>query len=59
MYTGTLIKDLMAMVERAEQGRDEQRMTRRNCSGFLTMQVPVAQGIRLSWGRHKWQQQRQ
>jgi len=42
MYTGTLIRDLMVTVERAEMRADEQRLAEeRELQEIFAMQIPV------------------
>ena len=50
MYTGTLITDLMATVERAEQSV-QQIGVERELHEIFSMQIPVAQGERILMGR--------
>ena len=49
MYTGTLINDLISMVDRAEQRADDKRMAE-ELHEIFTMQVPVAQGDQAFMG---------
>jgi hypothetical protein len=49
MYTGTLINDLISMVDRAELRADEKRMAE-ELHEIFTMQVPVAQGDQAFMG---------
>ncbi len=51
MYTGTLINDLMAAVERAELKAERQRIAEeRELHEMFAMQVPVAPGDDLYMG---------
>jgi hypothetical protein len=44
MYTGTLIRDLMATVERAKLRADEQRVAEeRELQEIFAMQIPVVE----------------
>ena len=57
MYTGTLIRDLMAMVERAEQRvASGSSPTKWNCGGCSSCRVRGCRANRFSRERHKWQQ---
>jgi hypothetical protein len=49
MYTGTLISDLMAMVNRAEQRFEQQRITE-ELHEIFTMQIPEAHGQQAYMG---------
>ena len=51
MYTGTLIRDLMETVERAEQ-REEQRRTeeREELRSIFAMQIPILEGDHIFMG---------
>jgi hypothetical protein len=49
MYTGTLISDLMAMVDRAEQKAEQQQMAE-ELHAIFTMQIPVADGEQAFMG---------
>lgn len=49
MYTGTLISDLMATVEQAEQ-RAEQVAMERELHSIFTMQIPLAQNEKVYMG---------
>ena len=51
MYTGTLIRDLMATVERAEQKSEQQRIAcERELREIFAMQIPVALGDQVFMG---------
>jgi len=51
MYTGTLISDLMATVERAQQRVEQQRMAeQRELHEIYSMQIPVLQSDRVFMG---------
>ena len=44
MYTGTLIRDLMAMVERAEKGAQQKRIVdERELQRMFALQIPQMQ----------------
>jgi len=49
MYTGTLINDLMATVERVGAQAEQQRMDE-ELHEIFTMQIPVAEGDRAYMG---------
>jgi len=49
MYTGTLISDLMATVERVEQ-KAEQRRIAEELHEIFTMQIPITEGSRVLMG---------
>jgi len=49
MYTGTLIRDLMQAVQRAEQ-RAQQNAFDRELHEIFAMQIPVADGNQLLMG---------
>jgi hypothetical protein len=49
MYTGTLISELMAIVDRAEQNVEQRRITE-ELHEIFTMQIPVTQGERAYMG---------
>jgi hypothetical protein len=49
MYTGTLIDDLMAAVERVERKTEECRMDR-ELHEIYTMQIPMADGDQIYMG---------
>jgi len=51
MYTGTVIRDLMAAVERAEL-RAEQREAQRRIQEELELQVILAMQIPITEGNH-------
>jgi len=51
MYTGTLIRDLMATVERAEFRAEQQRLTEeRELRAIFAMQIPVAEAGEIFQG---------
>ncbi len=51
MYTGTLIKELMATVERAEQQAEQQRTAdERELHAIFAMQILSVQGDQLLMG---------
>ena len=51
MYTGTLINDLMATVERAEQKAEQQRVAyERELHAIFAMQIPLSQGDQVLMG---------
>jgi hypothetical protein len=51
MYTGTLIKDLMAVVERAEQKIELQRIAEeQELRAIYSMQIPLADHDRVFMG---------
>ena len=50
MYTGTLITDLLATVERAEQSV-QQSAVERELHEIFSMQIPVTQGERVLMGQ--------
>lgn len=49
MYTGTLISELMAIVDRAEQNVEQRRITE-ELHEIFTMQIPVTQAERAYMG---------
>jgi hypothetical protein len=49
MYTGTLISELMAMVDRVERRAEQQRLTE-ELHEIFTMQIPVAEGEQAFMG---------
>jgi hypothetical protein len=51
MYTGTLIRDLLETVERAEQ-RDQQRRVEEEeeLRAIFAMQIPIAEGDHIFMG---------
>jgi len=51
MYTGTLIRDLMETVERAEQ-REEQRLMeeQEELRAIFAMQIPITDGDQIFMG---------
>ncbi|HEV3512633.1 MAG TPA: hypothetical protein VGS05_13085 [Candidatus Sulfotelmatobacter sp.] len=49
MYTGTLISDLMATVERASERAEQQRIEA-ELHEIFTMQIPLAEGDRAYMG---------
>lgn len=49
MHTGTLIRDLMATVERAEQ-KTQQRKIDEELHAIFAMQIPVEQGDQAYMG---------
>lgn len=51
MYTGTVIGDLMAAVERAEQKAEQQRIAEeQELHGIFTMQISLNQDNRVFMG---------
>jgi len=51
MYTGTLIRDLMATVERAEKRAERQRIAEeQELQEIFSMQIPLADGDQLLVG---------
>jgi hypothetical protein len=51
MYKGTLIRDLMAMVERAELRAEQQHLAaEQELRMIFAMQIPLAQGDRVYVG---------
>jgi len=51
MYTGTLITELTAMVQRAEQkARLEQIAMQRELHAIFAMEIPLAEGDQLLMG---------
>ena len=44
MYTGTLISDLMAMVERAGRATEQQLIDELELHEIFAMQIPVVEG---------------
>ena len=51
MYTGTLISDLMAAVERVGQKAEQQRMAdEQELHAIFAMQIAVAQGDQVFMG---------
>ena len=51
MYTGTLITDLMATVQRAEQkARQQQMVLDQELRAIFAMQIPIADGDQLLMG---------
>ena len=51
MYTGTLISDLMAAVERVGQRSEQQRMADdQELHAIFAMQIPVAEGDQIFMG---------
>jgi len=51
MYTGTLIRDLMATVERAEQRAGQRRLSEeQELRAIFAMQIPVAQVDQILMG---------
>ncbi|HET6179852.1 MAG TPA: hypothetical protein VFE61_23215 [Candidatus Sulfotelmatobacter sp.] len=51
MYTGTLISDLMATVERAEQKTEQQRVAyEQELRTIFAMQIPVTQSDQVFMG---------
>jgi hypothetical protein len=51
MYTGTLISDLMATVQRAEQKSEQHQMAcERELHAIFTMQVSIAHGDQIFMG---------
>ncbi len=52
MYTGTLISDLMAAVERVRQTSEQQRMAEdRELRAIFAMQIPVTTGDQIFAGQ--------
>jgi hypothetical protein len=49
MYTGTLISELMAIVDRAEHNVEQRRITE-ELHEIFTMQIPVSQAERSYMG---------
>lgn len=49
MYTGTLINDLMTVVERAGERAEQQRM-QQELHEIFTMQIPIVEGDRAYMG---------
>ena len=51
MYTGTLIRDLMAAVERAETRAEQRRIAEeQELRAIFAMQIPVTEGDQLLMG---------
>jgi len=51
MYTGTLIQDLMAIVDQAEQRAEQQRIAeQRELHEIFSMQIPVTELDRVYMG---------
>ena len=51
MYTGTLISDLMATVQRAEQKSEQHQMAyERELHAIFTMRVSIAHGDQIFMG---------
>jgi hypothetical protein len=51
MYTGTLISDLMAAVERVGQKSEQQRIAeQQELHEIFAMQIPVTQGDQIFMG---------
>lgn len=51
MYTGTLISDLIAAVERVGQRSEQQRMADdQELHAIFAMQIPVAEGDQIFMG---------
>ena len=51
MYTGTLISELMATVQRAEQVAQQQQSTlQEELHAIFTMQIPITDGDQLLMG---------
>jgi hypothetical protein len=51
MYTGTMIKDLMATVERAEQRTERQRIAEeQELQAIFAMQIPLTEGDQVFMG---------
>jgi hypothetical protein len=51
MYTGTMIRDLMATVERAEQRAEQHRLAEeRELLAIFAMQIPVARVDQILMG---------
>jgi hypothetical protein len=51
MYTGTLIKDLMATVERVEQRAEQQRIAdEQELHTIFAMQIPLTDSDRVFMG---------
>lgn len=51
MYTGTLIKDLMATVERVEQRAEQQRIAdEQELRTIFAMQIPLTDSDRVFMG---------
>lgn len=51
MYTGTLIKDLMATVERAEQRAERQRIAdEQELRTIFAMQIPMTKSDKVLMG---------
>jgi hypothetical protein len=51
MYTGTLIRDLTAMVERAEMRAEQQRLAdERELHAIFAMRIPRVQGDQVFMG---------
>jgi len=55
MYTGTLIRDLMATVERAEQRAEQQEAQQRTdeeleLHAIFAMQIPITEGDHMFMG---------
>ena len=52
MYTGTLISDLMAVVERVGQKSEQQRIAeQQELHEIFAMQIPVTQGDQILTGQ--------
>jgi hypothetical protein len=49
MYTGTLIQDLMAVVERVERKAEQRRMDK-ELHEIYSMQIPIADGDHIFMG---------
>jgi hypothetical protein len=51
MYTGTMIEDLMATVERAEQRAERQGIAdEQELQTIFSMQIPLTDGDPVFWG---------
>ena len=51
MYTGTLIRDLMAAVERAEKRAEQQRIAeQQELQAIFAMQIPLTEGDQVFMG---------
>jgi hypothetical protein len=52
MFTGTLINDLMAAVDRVENKAEQRRVADdRELQAIFSMQIPVAEGDRIFTGQ--------
>ncbi|HLV87581.1 MAG TPA: hypothetical protein VKV39_11425 [Candidatus Sulfotelmatobacter sp.] len=51
MYTGTVIQDLMAMVDRVAQKADQRRIAEeQELHEIFSMQIPINEGTRVLMG---------